>query len=67
LKVRVLDGNTIRLKEEVASGEVLSPIFDMIRGLNARAMCLHQQDADYLLRHWIKGLTLFEIIRVADQ
>jgi hypothetical protein len=39
----------------------------MIRGLNARAMCLHQQDADYLLRHWIKGLTLFEIIRVADQ
>jgi hypothetical protein len=39
----------------------------MIRGLNARAMCLHQQDADYLLRYWIKGLTLFEIIRVADQ
>jgi hypothetical protein len=65
--VRVLDGNIIRLKEEVASGELLSPIFDMIRGLNARAMCLHQQEADYLLRHWIKGLTLFEIIRVADQ
>jgi hypothetical protein len=65
--VRVLDRSTIRLKEEVASGETLSPIFDMIRGLNARAMCLHQQDADYLLRHWIKGLTLFEIIRVADQ
>jgi hypothetical protein len=63
----VLDGDTIRLKEEVASGEVLPPIFDMIRGLNARAMCLHQQDADYLLGHWIKGLTLFEIIRVTDQ
>jgi len=43
----VLDGNTIRLKEEVASGEVLSPIFDMIRGVNARAMGLRQRDADY--------------------
>jgi hypothetical protein len=47
--VRVLDEKTIGFLEERASGEVLSPIFDMIRGLNARAMCLHQQDADYLL------------------
>jgi hypothetical protein len=30
-------------------------------------MCLHQQDANYLLGHWIKGLTLAEIIWVADQ
>jgi hypothetical protein len=47
--VRVLDGNTIGLKDEGASGEVLSPIFEMIRGLSAGAMCLHQQHADYLL------------------
>jgi len=30
-------------------------------------MCLHQQDADCLLGHWIKGLPLFEMIQVADQ
>jgi len=30
-------------------------------------MCLHQQDADYLLGHWIKGSPLFEMVQIADR
>ncbi len=65
--VRVLDGNTIGLLEEGASGEVLSPIFDMIRDLMPERCACTNKMPIICWEQWIKGLTLSEIIWVADQ